>query len=135
MPASAALVSITISYKDSLIVTFERRGETPLPVSTNLTHANIGEYLDSFYKELDGFLNSLNVGLTVSDFSIVSKAMLDLHRIGRTLNRQLFRNGRYEVEGFFKRAWPEWRLLGADTYRPPLVQLMTRIEHMLPLEF
>jgi hypothetical protein len=135
MPASAPLVSITISREDTLLVTFESVGEEPFTVHTNLSPENLEPYRARFYKELAEFVETMNIGLAVTDYYKVTEAMHRLHKAGRKLNLQLFGQRRYEVEGFFNRVWPGWRLLSKDTYVPPLVQVSGRIDDMLPFEF
>ena len=136
MSASDPLVRISVSRPDSLLVTFERDGETPLRVHTDLSPENLEPLRTRFYKELAAFVYKMNVGLTVGDFGIVHDGMDRLHTAGRKLNLRLFRERRHEVEGFFKRAWPGWRLFATkDDYLPPLVQVTSRLDDMLPFEF
>lgn len=134
MPTSAPALRIAISLKEFLVVTLT----TPTDrheVVTSVSPQSLDDLLYTLYSGLDRFWQLVDLELTVASYYRASKALVYLHGLGAQLNRQLFGDGRYEVEKFVRKACPTWRQSGSEGYVPPLVEVTTGSDHVLPFEF
>lgn len=135
MGPSAPDLRISVSCQDRLIVTLTKPNEEPRPFLTRLTPVNMSQFRTAFYFELDKFWQLVGVGLTVQDFKIVSEAMRHLHSMGAQLTFEIFGLRRYDLEQYFVTAFPTWRRSATPGYRAPMIEVISRFEHLLPLEF
>lgn len=133
-------LSVVITKGDRLIVTFTplktdgTKGKE-LRIVTRLPEITLKEYRDEFYSGLNKFLIKVGSGGKLS-FSAVSEAMQQLHAAGGKLNLLLFgRSGQDDIEKFFIENYPAWLRSATAGYNPPVIQMRSLIEHVLPLEF
>jgi hypothetical protein len=132
LPKSSIQISIRAS--DPVIVDLSYGGER-LPITTGLAPTQLEAFRADVYRGLNQFLNDIKTGRKINDFSLLSRALSKLHEAGRVQNLNLFGNNRHAVEKFFQRACRNWQRSGTVGYIPPVIQVTSRIQHSLPLEF
>lgn len=134
MPTSAPALRIAIGLKEFLVVTLTTPTDR-LEVTTTVSPQSLDDFLNTLYSGLDSFWQLVGLELMVGSHYRAAKALVYLHGLGVQLNRQLFGNRRYDVEDFVKKACPTWRESGSDGHVPPLVEVTTGSDHVLPFEF
>lgn len=127
-------IQISIRASDPVILDFQY-GTERLPITTLLAPTQLEAYRADVYRGLNQFLNDIKTGRKINDFSLLSLALSKLHEAGRVQSLNLFGTNRHTVEKFFQRACSNWQRSGTEGYIPPIVQITSRIQHSLPLEF
>ena len=127
-------IQVSINVSDPVIVDLTSGSES-LPVATRLAPTQLQGFRADVYRGLSQFLKDIRTGGQIKDFSVLSSALGRLHEAGRTQNLVLFDDNRHKVEKFFQNVWRNWQGSGTESYIPPVVQITSRLEYSLPLEF
>jgi hypothetical protein len=136
MGISAAVLSFSIEGPQALTVTLRRSDGLSLTVPTRLSVQRLPDYRRDLQQGLDRFWKTVGWGSTISSLRPALQALHYLHDLGRRLSQELFvPKWRFRVADFIHDACPSWRLAGTQDYIPPLFEVRSRIESLLPFEF